>query len=365
MGKTNEYLVSVIVPCYNAASYLDVCMASILGNYVPQMQIILVNNGSTDNTLELCNKYTEYGFVTVVDQENQGHCGSKNAGMDVAKGKYIMFVDVDDELLPNSISEGISKIEKEQSDILCFGYTQSTEVDGRVIKTKDYIPDASYQCNTNEEVFNTIFWSIFGIPISAIQNWQRGEKLDRHKRFSSLWSHIYRRDIIERIHLRLDNNLFMYEDGIFNCRYLMECNKSSVLMKPCYLYKKRDVGITMTKYDVAKTDLKVPLLNERNKLRAEVMERYSIDILEWYAGSNVLSIFQICRNYVLDNSGSNGYGELEEFCKRNEIQESIKMYPVGGSIKYRIPVLILKKGKIRVLYNLFVLLSKLKIDITI
>ncbi len=284
MDQEREYLVSVVVPCFNAASYIDICMDSILRNYIEGMQVILVNNGSTDNTLEKCNTYLKYDFVSVIDQENKGHCGSKNSGMDLAKGKYLMFVDVDDELLPNSVPRAIKQIEEEETDILCFGYTQSTEVDGRVIKTKDYIPEADYKCDSQEEIFNRIFWSIFGIPVSSIDKWQKGEKLNRHKRFSSLWSHVYRRDIIERLNLRLNDKLFMYEDGIFNCRYLLECNKSSVLREPCYLYKKRDFGITMTKYDSAKADLKAPLLDERNLLREEIMKNRNVDILSWYAG---------------------------------------------------------------------------------
>lgn len=362
----DKYLVSVIIPCFNAEKYIDTCMQSVMSSYFDGLQVVIINNGSTDNTLSKCNEYKKkYSFVTVVDQENKGHCGSKNSGIDHAQGKYLMFIDVDDEFYPGAIKKTIKKIEDEQADILCFGYKQTTEKNGVIVKEKDYIPTEDYYCLSNEDVFNKIFYSIFGIPISEIKHWYEGNKLDRHKRFSSLWCHVYKRSIVEELQLRVNPELQMYEDGIFNCLYLLSANKACYIPECLYLYKKVDTGITMTKYDSAKQDLKLPLLQERNRLRRKVLEEKGIDILEWYAGSNVLSIFQMMQNYAIAGYGKQALKEIETYIKVPEVEESIKMYPVGGELKKAVPAFFLKHGWYKTLYRVVVLINKIGIKIDV
>lgn len=90
-------LVSIIVPVYNAEKYLNKCLDSIVNQTYSNLEIILINDGSTDNSLSICNDYTNKdGRIIVIDKHNTGAADSRNEGLKKATGKYIMFVDSDD-----------------------------------------------------------------------------------------------------------------------------------------------------------------------------------------------------------------------------------------------------------------------------
>jgi hypothetical protein len=203
-----------------------------------------------------------------------------------------------------------------------------------------------------------LFYGIFGIPVEAIQKWYSGEKIDWHKNFSAPWGHVYKREIIEKNKLRFQSDLLMYEDGIFNCQYYLECNSATYIDECLYLWKKRDTGITASKFERAKTDLKMSLLTERNKLRDRVIAEKGIDILPWYAGSNVLSILQMMQNYAGEVEENVAMRELMDYIDEPIVQESIKMYPIGGSLKKRVPALLIKKGQYKLLYKIICIAKK-------
>ena len=93
----NKYKVSVIVPVYNAKKYIEQCVESILSQTLKEMELILVNDGSTDNSLEIIKKYEkQYNNVIVIDQSNQGVMNARCNGYEKASGEYIAFVDNDD-----------------------------------------------------------------------------------------------------------------------------------------------------------------------------------------------------------------------------------------------------------------------------
>lgn len=99
-------ILSVIVPVYNVEKYLQECVDSILAQDVEDMEVILVDDGATDGSGKICNEYAEKDKrVTVIHKENGGVSTARNAGLDIARGKYITFVDSDDYLLPNTFHQ--------------------------------------------------------------------------------------------------------------------------------------------------------------------------------------------------------------------------------------------------------------------
>lgn len=90
-------LVSIIVPVYNAEKYLDRCLKSIINQSLKDIEIILINDGSIDRSIEICNYYKiKDSRIKVIDKENTGVSDSRNIGIELAKGEYIGFVDADD-----------------------------------------------------------------------------------------------------------------------------------------------------------------------------------------------------------------------------------------------------------------------------
>lgn len=115
--------VSVIVPVFNVAAYLDQCIQSILNQTYNNLELILVDDGSTDSSLKICEHYANYSSkVKVLYQHNQGSGSARNYGLKVATGNYILFVDGDDFIGKDHIMNLYNYLKKERSDIACSFY---------------------------------------------------------------------------------------------------------------------------------------------------------------------------------------------------------------------------------------------------
>ena len=115
-------LVSVIIPAYNCGNTLKKTVESIIASGLKDHEIIIVNDGSTDNTAHVCNSLcSQYSFIKYSEQENSGVSAARNKGIGLANGEYIMFFDADDTAEENGFSECVDVIKNEKPDILVFG----------------------------------------------------------------------------------------------------------------------------------------------------------------------------------------------------------------------------------------------------
>lgn len=123
MVKEYTKKLSIIVPVYNAEEYIEDCVNSLLKQDLSEQEyeIILINDGSTDNSPKLAQKLKEQNNnIVLLSQENKGQSVARNKGMDIAKGKYIMFVDADDKLYPNVIKKIVSVAEENLLDVCAY-----------------------------------------------------------------------------------------------------------------------------------------------------------------------------------------------------------------------------------------------------
>ncbi len=118
--------VSIVIPAYNVEKYIVRCVDSCIAQTFTDFEIIIVNDGSTDKTLEMCGKYDGEQRVRVIDQPNGGPSVARNRGMDEARGKYIMFIDSDDYIDPDYIESYVSAISAGGYDAVMGGYKKVT-----------------------------------------------------------------------------------------------------------------------------------------------------------------------------------------------------------------------------------------------
>lgn len=133
----NSMVLSFIVPVYNVEAYLKICVDSLLRQDLPSddYEIILVDDGSTDNSGTICDAYAKsIGRIRVIHQDNRGLSAARNAGVRIANGKYLQFVDSDDFLIPNTIGGLVHLMETKDLDILRFNY-QNVDYMGRVFES--------------------------------------------------------------------------------------------------------------------------------------------------------------------------------------------------------------------------------------
>lgn len=190
---------SVIIPVYNAENTLKACIDSILNQNYSDFELILVNDGSTDLSLKISLEYERnYNNVFVVDKPNGGVSSARNAGLKIAKGEYILFVDSDDEVLP----EYFSSLDKaEESDFLVFGYCEKT-VDNYFTKLpKRFDDSASYMTMSRD---------------------------------CGPWNKRYKNDIIVKNNISFPEDIDVGEDFVFCVNYSLFCNSMLLLNKPLY-----------------------------------------------------------------------------------------------------------------------------------
>ena len=135
---------SFIVPVYNVAPYLRKCVDSLINQDYDSYEIILVDDGSTDNSGTICDEYASPSFINsltrsvvikVIHQKNGGLSAARNTGIEAAKGEYIMFVDSDDYIEPNVLGSLMLQIEQQELDVLRFDFQNVNE------QHEIYLPD--------------------------------------------------------------------------------------------------------------------------------------------------------------------------------------------------------------------------------
>lgn len=146
----SNHKVSVIVPVYNSEAYLPMCIESIISQTYDNIEIILVDDGSKDNSLEICKSYANIdNRIKVIHQENGGVSAARNTGMDASKGEYITFVDSDDKLLQNGIFLLVKDIEDFGADIATASKLYITPDNKEVSRNLDNVEEITVFSGTD------------------------------------------------------------------------------------------------------------------------------------------------------------------------------------------------------------------------
>lgn len=166
MDKLLESGISVIVPVYNTENYLSKSIESVLNQTFDNFELILIDDGSTDKTGEICDQYAEKDKrVKVIHKENGGGSSARKAGIDAAIGKYIMFMDADDAFVNNAFEIAHKTITKEKVDIVQFGFYKTESIENvepfgtgdiEIFDSKDALLQIMTQKSPNK--FNNLLW---------------------------------------------------------------------------------------------------------------------------------------------------------------------------------------------------------------
>lgn len=209
----DEGLISVIVPIYNVEPFLATCLDSILNQSYRRLEVILIDDGSTDFSLKIAETYAEKDDrVTVYSYPNSGQSAARNRGLEVATGQFITFVDADDLLLPDALEIMYNFICKEDISL----------VEGKVIKAKFHDKKFSVkQCKTY--IFN---------PEEAMV-----DVLYQNRLLPSPCGKLYKKELFEG--LRFEKGL-IYEDLNIFYKVLERCNKIIWIDYPVYFYRENE-----------------------------------------------------------------------------------------------------------------------------
>jgi len=224
-----EPKVSIIVPIYNAEDYLSRCLDSLLAQSFNEIEIVAVNDGSTDNSLDILNGYAEKDKrLVVINQQNSGVSSARNTGIDVAAGEYIGFVDSDDWVDFKMYEKMYTCAVKDKADIVMCSYIREFGSHSKVKKFN--LPGKV--CYRNKEVHSIVMRRLVGPLNEEIAN---PEFLDA---WGTVWSKLYRSQIIKtnRIEFKDLREIGTNEDLLFNIYASYFSNNFVFINKPYYHY---------------------------------------------------------------------------------------------------------------------------------
>lgn len=218
--------VSVVVPVYNVEMYLKECLDSLINQTFKDIEIICVNDGSTDNSLNILNEYASRDErIKVFSKENSGPGSTRNYGIDNAQGEYLLFVDSDDWLDLDAIKILYETSKSQDLDLLIFLAEDYDDLQDKFYE-EDYYNNSLLPNSFDETVFNHRDIQKYLFSIAVVP-----------------YNKLYRRSILEKYHIRFPENIF-FEDNPFHYEVLLSSRKMSILRKHFVMRRRREDSIT-------------------------------------------------------------------------------------------------------------------------
>lgn len=266
--------ISLIIPVYDAGKYLSKCIDSILNQSFKDFELILVNDGSKDNSLEICNQYSGLDArVIVVNQENGGVSSARNHGLEVAKGDYICFVDADDHVTPSYLEHLVRPaLQNDRIDLVLQGRIKcESGKQTKIAPDRDRI----YFLSEDSGFFKDV--SLF--------------------RFCAVYSKIFKRDIIRSHEISFSSSLNHGEDFDFLAKYLLYCDGVQVSTCANYYYMINDGSLSGrfvffdNEYSCL-SQLSDSLSNLGRRFQNEAIDRQINEFLAYYIARVLTSVYE-------------------------------------------------------------------------
>lgn len=234
-----KYLVTIIVPIYNIERHLEKCIESLVNQTYKNLQIILIDDGSKDNSGKICDKYKKDNRIVIFHNENMGVSKTRNFGLEQAKGDYILFVDGDDWIDNNYVEILIGEVNshKEQVDIVLTGYIR--EYSTKAIKNNLF--KENYIEFDSTKIKYKILRRLYGVCDNELKQCLNIDD------FSAPWGKLCRAEIVKKYRF-MDMQEIGTEDGFFNLQWIINAKFGIYIQKPYYHYNKQNNNSLIQNY---------------------------------------------------------------------------------------------------------------------
>ena len=291
-----EDLISVIVPIFNNEEYLMECIESIVNQSYKHLEIILINDGSTDGSKKICDEYAQRDSrIKIIHKGNEGVSKTRNLGIDMATGKWITFIDADDYIETDFIEKAMKYALEEKCDVVITGYRRL-----RGEKEETICKEESYKLNGREYLLKALSPQE-GIGFSAMK--------------------LIKKSIIKDI--KFDSRLRVGEDALFNTMLSENIERAYYLNKDLYIYRVNQVSV-VKRYDkdYANKYLQSMQINKEyitNKFRND---KEVIQKLNNFIAFHVLLI-AVNYSFSFNNKEKHKIKAFKEICNIPEFKEGI------------------------------------------
>lgn len=324
--------VTVIVPVYNVAAYLDNCFESIRGQTLQDFEVIVINDGSKDNSGEICDNWAaKDNRIHVIHKENGGVAKARNIGIERAKGEYLYFIDPDDWVEPTLLQDNYTLTNNSYYDIVIFGFFKELSLHGKPITQ----PVAAVSLDLNNK--------------AAVED-KLSYYLKRNNGFS-VWTKLIKRDLVVQNNIRFP---FMKrgQDMAFSLELYKYCNSIKINPAAYYHY---NINTTTNKFDPDIIDNHIFLFNKVFTLYEGWMDRK--DNLDY-----ALTLFMLWFGYVVPANlvgskttpASEKISQLKRLMEDADIQKYVSIFinKPGLSKSQKVYLSLYKSKSARIFYLL-------------
>lgn len=309
-------MISIIVPIYNKEKYIVNCVESLLKQRNVELEIILVNDGSTDNSLSICKRIeNENENVIVINQKNAGVSVARNEGMNRASGEWISFVDPDDYVAPTLYQELLKK--SENCDIVaCCCYA----VDGeKMIENQFFESDYTFESTDDKtELYCQLLYDHYRQPGAT---------------FTAIgvpWGKIYHRTMLLKNKLQFNTKLRRQQDNVFNMHAFSVANRIRYINRPLYYYTLDNVkDYYVSKYNSYATKNAIELQMERHAFFVLGNKLNSIKLKKNYDNETICTIFGALNKNILHRNNPQSYTE-----RKKEFYKLVKDSVIEEDLRY-------------------------------
>lgn len=219
---SNGPLLSIIVPVYNAEDYLCKCLDSLLEQDFPDYEIILVDDGSTDSSGFICDRYaSENPLFHCIHKTNGGHTSARKSGYEISRGQYVTFVDSDDWVSPDIYSKMCQAVCDTHADIVVCDFTAVMPDKEAVVRT--LFPPGYYDKNRLEkEIYPSMIYSGSFFQFGVVP---------------SLWNKLFRRELLQNHLFHVPNDIIVGEDAITTYGCMLEASSIYLIDDALYYYR--------------------------------------------------------------------------------------------------------------------------------
>ena len=356
--------ISIIVAVYNIGQYLEKCLQKLIQVSQDVVEIICIDDGSTDNSYSVICKYKEIDpRIIALRKDNGGISSTRNIGIRVSSGDYLIFVDGDDYIEPNVFNNLLNTYRKQlnSNDLttIWYGFVRE-DWNGQY----DVSPVFSNGYYKRDKILTQFIPSLIGISYKKLYQWFEGSNLQENQEFPSVWRAIYSKKIINNYNIVFNENVKMGEDLLFNWEYFAHVPDIYICDIKYYHYIWRKGSLTQNSAEHFYMSRKSLVKNREmlNRRLAKTVKDFSED----YQGSLVLSKIQIaltlsdCPLRLLFRY----YRMYLDYVNLEPILKAYKGLQLKSApLKYKLPLYIAKKQWNIILFFGGFILSKLKIQI--
>lgn len=254
-------MVDIIIPVFNVRPYLEQCLQSVLNQTTSDINVIIVDDGSTDGSASVCDKYSTLNNVKVIHQTNGGQSSARNTGLNNSNSEYVMFVDSDDWIEQNTVEHLLAILKDTSADVACGGFF--FEYKNKTIRHS--IGTSGIRLYNNEEALK--------------------EVLARRSIGYAPWGKLYKRILFDGVEFPIGK---IHEDYDVTPKVLLKSNKVVVTDKALFHYRQRNVSTSHTEYSLKNYDLYL----------FSVSNRYILDVYPSLKDAYYASLYTSCKDLL-------------------------------------------------------------------